>query len=232
MIIADFLRALGQLGDPRFRRVLWLGIALSFALLVGIYAGLLFLIEMIEPGSVDIPGVGPVIDLRDLLGIGSFILMIFLSVFLMVPVASAITSLFLDDVAQAVEDRHYPHLPMLGHQSFWDALRDTVNFLGVIIAANIVAILFYVMLPFASPFIFYGMNGFLLGREYFTMAAMRREGRAGAIALRKRHGGTIWAAGILMTMPLSVPLLNLVVPILGAATFTHLYHRLAGTTRA
>lgn len=30
-----------------------------------------------------------------------------------------------------------------------------------------------------------------------------------------------------MAMPLSVPLLNLVVPILGAATFTHLYHALA-----
>ena len=34
--------------------------------------------------------------------------MIGLSVFLMVPVASAFTGFFLEDVAEAVEDRHYP----------------------------------------------------------------------------------------------------------------------------
>jgi uncharacterized protein involved in cysteine biosynthesis len=37
---------------------------------------------------------------------------------------------------------------------------------------------------------------------------------------------TIWAAGILMAVPLSVPLLNLLVPVLGAATFTHITHAL------
>ena len=80
-------------------------------------------------------------------------------------------------------------------------------------------------MPFAL-FIFWGLNGFLLGREYFTLAAMRRVGRAQAKVLRKRYAWRIWAAGILMAMPLSIPLLNLVIPILGAATFTHLYHRL------
>ena len=49
----------------------------------------------------------------------------------MVPVASAITSLFLDEVAQAVEDKHYPHLPQVRSVPFGEAMRDTVNFLGV-----------------------------------------------------------------------------------------------------
>ena len=31
-----------------------------------------------------------------------------------------------------------------------------------------------------------------------------------------------------MAAPLTVPILNLVVPVLGAATFTHLFHRLEG----
>jgi CysZ protein len=34
-----------------------------------------------------------------------------------------------------------------------------------------------------------------------------------------------------MAVPLSIPLINLLIPVLGAATFTHLYHRLAGTGR-
>jgi uncharacterized protein involved in cysteine biosynthesis len=226
MILTDFLKALVQLADPRFRRVLWIGVALSIALLVGCYAGLLWLIEVVDPGSVTLPGVGQVTWVGDLLGWGSLFLMLFLSMFLMIPVASAITSLFLDDVAQAVEDVHYPGLPVPPRVSLLDGLRDTINFLGVLILANLLAFAVYAMLPFGIPFVFYAMNGFLLGREYFQIAAMRREGREGAKALRKRHIGTIWLAGCLMALPLSIPVLNLLIPVLGAATFTHLYHRL------
>ena len=227
MIFTDFLKALGQLPDPRFRRVLWLGIGLTIALLVVAYAGILWLIQATTGSGVSLPGVGEVTWLGDLLSWGSLGIMILLSVFLMVPVASAITSLFLDDVAQAVEDVHYPHLPAVPRVPFWDGLRDTVNFLGVLIAANLLAIIAYVMLPFLSLFIFYALNGFLLGREYFQVAAMRRIGREAAKELRKQNAGQIWLAGCLMAVPLSFPLINLFVPILGAATFTHLYHRLS-----
>ena len=109
---------------------------------------------------------------------------------------------------------------------FADAARDTVSFLGILIGANLVAFVLYVFFPPATPFIFWGMNGFLLGREYFTLAAMRRIGREGAREMRRKHGTTIWIAGILMAMPLSVPLVNLLIPILGAATFTHLFHQI------
>ena len=167
--------------------------------------------------------------LDDLVSWGSIFLMFFLSIFLMVPVASAITSMFLDEVAQAVEDRHYPHLATITPVPFWDALKDTVNFLGVLIAANVVALVIYAMLPFAAVFIFWGLNGFLLGREYFMLAAMRRVGRAQAKVLRRQHLGTVWMAGTLMAMPLSIPFVNLFIPILGAATFTHLFHRLSAS---
>ena len=81
------------------------------------------------------------------------------------------------------------------------------------------------MLPFAAIFIFWALNGFLLGREYFQIAAMRRLGREGAKQARKEHFGMIWLAGCLMAVPLTIPLLNLFIPILGAATFTHLFHQ-------
>lgn len=227
MILGDFLKALAQLSDRRFRRVLWIGIGLTLALLVGAYAGLLWLIETLDPGAIEIPLVGPVTWLGDLLSWGSLLFMLILSMFLMVPVASAITSLFLDDVAQAVEDVHYPRLPVPPRVPFAEAALDTVNFLGVLIGANIAAFVLYAFVPFAAVPIFFALNGFLLGREYFQIAAMRREGRAGARKLRRRHLGEIWIAGCLMCLPLSVPLLNLLIPVLGAATFTHLYHRVA-----
>lgn len=226
MILSSFFAALGQISDPRFRRVLLLGIALTIALLVGATAGLLALIDWMTADSIDAPFVGEITWLDDILSFAGVFTMLVLSIFLMVPVASAITSMFLETVAQAVEDEHYPHLPPVQPVPFSDALRDTVNFLGVLIAANIAALFAYVFLPFAALFIFWGLNGFLLGREYYTLAAMRRVGRVEAKRLRSKHSGTIWLAGVLMAMPLTVPIVNLAIPIIGAATFTHLFHRL------
>ncbi|OED48224.1 EI24 domain-containing protein [Leisingera sp. S232] len=227
MIFSAFFKTLGQTGDPRFRKVLFLGLGLSVALLFAAYAAFLMLIQWLAGPEVTLPVLGKVTWIDDLLSFGSLFFMLFLSIFLMVPVASAITSMFLDEVAQAVEDKHYPALPPAAKVPFWDAVRDTVNFLGLLIAANVLALLLYALFPPAAPFIFWGLNGFLLGREYFTLAAARRVGTAEAKKLRRRHSATIWAAGTLMAMPLSVPLLNLAIPILGAATFTHIYHALS-----
>jgi len=229
MILASFFAALGQMGDPRFRRVLGLGIVLAIALLVAMTTAFVWLMNSLAGGSAFVDILGEVRWLNDLISWGSFFLISFLSIFLMVPVASAITSMFLDEVAQAVEDKHYPQLPKVAAVPFGDALKDTINFLGVLIGANILALILYAVFSFAAPFIFWALNGFLLGREYFTLAAMRRIGRDQAKILRKQHTGTIWIAGILMAMPLSVPLLNLFIPILGAATFIHLYHRISAS---
>ncbi len=226
MIFSSFAKALAQMGDKRFRRVLLLGLALTIALLFATYAGVLVLVSWLTGDVVTLPLVGEVRWVDDLLGWSSLVLMLIMSVFLMMPVASAITSLFLDDVAAAVEARHYPDLPPVPRLPWMDTVRDTFAFLGLLIGANLLALLLYAVLPFATLAIFWALNGFLLGREYFQLAAMRRLGRDGARDLRRRHWLRIWLAGVLMAIPLSVPLLNLIIPILGAATFTHLVHAL------
>lgn len=226
MIFIDFGRAVGQIGDPRFRRVLFLGMLLSLALLVAVYAAMLWALQTFTPDTIDIPLVGPVAGLDTLLSWGSALFMLGLSVFLMVPVASAFCGLFLEDVTAAVEDRHYPGLPAIKPTRFGDTLVGSVNFLGLMIGVNIVAVLLYVAVGPFAPLVFWALNGLLLGREYFTLVAMRRLGRADARALRKQHWVQIWFAGILMAAPLSIPLVNLIIPVLGVATFTHLFHRL------
>lgn len=230
MIWQAFTLALGQMGDRRFRRVLVLGVALTLALLVGVYALFLWGLDTLTPDTLDIPLIGPVDGLHTLLGFGSALVMMVLSVFLMVPVASAFSGFFLDDVAQAVEDRHYPRLPPVPRQGLMDMVIDNANFFAVIVAANVVGLFFYVFAGPFVPLVFWALNGFLLGREYFTLAATRRIGRPAARALRTRNFWTVWVAGILMAAPLSVPLVNLLVPVLGAATFTHIFHRLNGET--
>ncbi|WP_108853428.1 EI24 domain-containing protein [Albidovulum aquaemixtae] len=225
-MFSDFLKALAQLSDRRFLKVVAFGIALSFALLFAVYAGFVQIVDWLTPDTLTLPWVGEVTWVQDLLGWGSILLMIGLSVFLMVPVASAFTGLFLDDVAQAVEKRHYPDLPSAPRLAWMDALIDSVNFFGVLVVVNVVALILYAFVGPFAPLMFWAVNGYLLGREYFQMAAMRRIGRQGARDLRRRFSGQIWIAGMLMAAPLSLPLVNLVIPVLGAATFTHLFHRL------
>ncbi|MEE4188653.1 MAG: EI24 domain-containing protein [Roseobacter sp.] len=226
MILSSFLAALGQMTDPRFRRVLLTGVGLTLVLLIGAAVGFVWLVGGLVGDQISLPLIGEVSWLDDVAGWGAAVLLAVLSVFLMVPVASAITSMFLDTVAQAVEDKHYPRLGSAQSVPIGDAIRDTFSFLGVLILANILALVLYVLIAPAALLIFWGLNGFLLGREYFTLAAIRRVGRREAKKLRSRHALTIWAAGFLMAIPLTVPLLNLLIPILGAATFTHLFHRL------
>ncbi|WP_374370368.1 EI24 domain-containing protein [Tabrizicola sp.] len=226
-----FFRALGQLGDRRFRRVVFLGILLALALLFGVYALFLQLIWWLSPDQINLPVIGPVTGMHTLLGWTSVLFMIGLSVFLMVPVASAFTGIFLEDVADAVEDRHYPQLPPATPLSLSEGLRQSVNFVGVVIVVNLGALFLYPFVGPGIPILFWAVNGFLLGREYFSLVALRRLPPSEVKAMRRRNRWTLWAAGALMAAPLTVPVLNLVIPVLGVATFTHLYHQLASAGR-
>jgi len=226
MIFQAFFLALGQIGDPRFLRVLGLGLLLSVALLVGASAGLAALLDMVTPDSLSLPWIGPIDGLHTFIGWGAVGLLMVMSIFLMVPVAAAFSGLFLDTVADAVEARHYPRLPPAPRQPVMDGLIDAVNFTGVLIGVNVLALLlWFIVGPFA-PLLFWALNGYLIGREYFQMAAMRRIGREAAHRLRRDHRLTVMLAGMLMAAPLMLPLVNLFVPVLGAATFTHIFHRL------
>jgi len=229
MIFSSFFKALGQLGDSRFLGVLGLGIGLTLTLLAAFYAGFVLLVGWLLPDSFTLPVVGEVTWIDNALTFAGIPLMLVLSMFLMVPVASAFIGIFLERVADAVEDRHYPGLPPARAVGVAEGIADAVRFLGVIIAVNAVALIAYIAFTPIAPVLFWAVNGVLLGREFGQMVALRRTDAAGAAAFRKRHRPTLFAAGVLMTIPLTIPVVNILVPILGAATFTHLYHKLSST---
>jgi len=225
MIFTAIARALAQAGDPAFRGVLLRGLGLTLVLLLALAAGAGWLVGWLVPDSVTLPLIGDLTFLDSLSSGLSVIGVLALSTVLMVPVASAFTGIFLDDVAAAVESRHYPDAQARPTAPILSAIADSLRFLAVIVVANLCALVLYLMLPPAAPLIFWGLNGFLLGREYFQLAALRHLDESEARRLRRRHGGRIWLAGAVMAVPLTVPVLNLLVPVLGAAVFTHLFHR-------
>lgn len=228
MILDDFFKALGQLGDRRFRKVLLLGIGLTIALLAVITVALVWVAGLFLPEVVTLPFVGEVAWLDSVASWAIVGLMVILSPFLMTPVSIAFMGIFLDEVADAVEQRHYPNLPAAHDVSILDGLRDAASLILVTILLGILAFGLSFFIGPLAPVLFWVVNGYLLGREYFQLAAMRREGRAGANQLRRKFNGQVWLAGILMAIPLTVPILNLLIPVMGAATFTHLYHRVTG----
>ena len=226
-LAADFARALGQMNDPRFLRVLLWGLALTVLALAAVFWAAVLGLGALLPETVGLPWVGEVTFLDDIASWAAVGLMLALSVVLMMPVAAVVVGFFLEGIAAAVEARYYPRLPPAEGLPWAVQIRDAVKFFGVVVAANLLAFVIYFMVPPLAPFIFYLVNGYLLGREYFHLVAMRRLGPERAGALRRRHMGRIWVAGTLMALPLSLPVVNLLVPILGVAVFTHQFHRLA-----
>lgn len=226
MILSDFLKSVAQFDDPKFRRVLWRGLGLTIVLLIAACLLVNFGINQLLSSAWAANMIGDQSWLGALINIGGVLFTIALSIWLMVPVTSAIIALFLDEVAQAVEARHYPHLPKQTATKLQDQILVGIRFLGILLLANIGALILSMIVPLLAPFVFWATNGYLMGREYFQMAAMRRMPRAQAQELFQRHQGSIWTAGILMAIPMSIPLVGLFIPILGAATFTHQFERL------
>lgn len=226
MILSSFAFAIGQLRDPRFRRVIWLGVALAIALLFAMYALILLVVQVFVPGTLTLPIAGEVTGLRTLLSIGSILFLIGLSVFLMAPVASAFTGLFLDEVATAVEDEHFPRLPAPTPVPFVTALRDSVSYFGLLVGLNLIGMIVFVISGGLGMVVIWGVNAWLLSREYITMVALRRMSREQARTLRRGHPIRLWLAGALLAVPLTIPFVNLLMPVIGAAAFTHLFHRL------
>ncbi|MEM0943957.1 MAG: EI24 domain-containing protein [Pseudomonadota bacterium] len=227
-LIGDFLRALGQLSDRRFLWVVLKSLILTVALLAGVGALAAWAVTLLPDPLFTLPWIGPVA--APTLGLQGLALggLILASSFLMFPVAAIFVSMFLDEIADAVEARHYPGLPPTRRPGLGEGLLSGLGFAGVVIGANLLALVLYLIFVPLAPVIFLGLNGYLLGREYFQMVAIRHHGRAEARALRRRNWLRSWLAGVLMAIPLTVPILNLVVPVLGVATITHQVRRLAG----
>jgi CysZ protein len=226
VILTDFHKALMQFDDRRFTHVVLKGVLLCLMLLAAIFAAVFWGIGRYAPDQLTLPWIGTLHGLHWLFDGGAALLMLIASVVLMVPVASAFSGLFLEDVVEAVESRYYPDLPKADPIPLMVGMRDALSVMVLMCFANALALILYVFSGPFAPLVFWAVNGLLLGREYFTLVGLRRLGRAGATRLRRRHFAQIWLAGFLMAMVLSVPVVNLIVPVLAVASYTHMFQRL------
>jgi len=148
-------------------------------------------------------------------------------IFLLFPVAALFVGLFLEEVADAVEDRHYPNDPKGKSASFAAGLVTGLRFFLVVLGLNLLFLPLYFLLPGINILLFYSLNGYLIGREYFELVALRHHGATEMARMRRQERRTVFLAGLIIAIPLSIPLVNLIGPLFGVAFMVHVYKDIA-----
>lgn len=142
-------------------------------------------------------------------------------------VASTFVGLFLDRVARIVERRHHPHLPPAPGLPWYQSLFASLRFLLLLVVANVLLLVLW-FFPVAWPIAFVVVNGFLVGREYFDLVALRRLDVGAARALRRRHEGELLLTGAGLTLLMAVPFVNLIAPVFATAAMVHRFEQWRG----
>jgi CysZ protein len=148
------------------------------------------------------------------------------SIFLIPAVSSLIAGLYVDDIAAEVERTAYPQDPPGKELATLPAIGLALKFFIVVLAVNIVA-LFLLLVPGINLIAFYLGNGYLLGREYFELAAMRHLPLAEARQLRKANRITVLLCGLIIAGIASIPILNLITPLFATAFMVRIYKGLS-----
>jgi CysZ protein len=147
---------------------------------------------------------------------------------LIAPITAAVAGIFLDDVAEVVERNDYPDDAPGTAMPAWQAAVAGIKFFGIVLIANIVA-LFLLFIPGINIAAFFVVNAYLLGREYFEFAATRHCSHEEARMLRRRNGGNVFLAGLVIAGFLAIPVVNLLTPLFAAAMMVHLYKHIAAS---
>ena len=221
-MLASAYAALNQIFTPPFRSTLWKVLALTLAVLALVWVGLdkLVLGFLLDPTWFPYPWVTTALSVA--LGVG---LVVGLA-FLVAPASSLVAGFFLDDLAERVESEIYPAgergVALPAGRAAWLATR----FAAVSLAVNFMALLLF-LLPGVNALVFFVANAYLLGREYFELAALRYRSVEEVRDLRRKHAVTLFIAGFFIAAFVAVPIVNLLTPLFGVAFMVRLHKIIA-----
>ncbi len=218
-MLADLLRAFSMLGDPRVRTVLWLGIGLSLLTLAALVLGVEGLLRWVSH-----TGYGWLDAAVQVLGVLGTVVVAW---FLFPGVVVAVSSVFLDRVVDATEERYFPQLPTARAVPVATAVPAALRLLGITVLLNVLALPLY-FVPLINLPVWLALNGYLVAREYVELVGLRRLPHAMVATLRREHRISFWLAGTLVAFLLAVPVVNLIAPVVGAAFMTQRFLRHGG----
>jgi CysZ protein len=227
--------ALAQILSPPMRSILWRSIGLALVLVVVLATGLQRLLSflatagegwleaMLGPGFQT-----PLNILAWIVSIAAGVGILLGAIFLMPAITSLVASVFVDEVAEQVEREHYPSerpgvaLPL--SRAMTEGVKTAL--LTILVYLIVLPFVFFAGLGFIAFFI---ATAWLLGREYFELAAMRFRPPEEAKAMRRDNAATIFTAGLIIAAFVSIPIVNLATPLFGMAFMVHMHKRLSGS---
>jgi len=211
-LLSPLGRALGQLDDPVLLGVLWRSLAWSAVCFVALHVLAIVLVHRL----LDLHGwLGWVADVLG--GVGASLL----ALWLFLPVAAIIGTLYIDRIARAVERRHYPSLMPAQGAPMTSQFLDAANVGLRILLLNVLALIAALILPGIGLILAWLIGGYAIGRGLFAAVAMRRMPRSAAETLYRRARGAVLAQGCLIALASYVPILNLLIPVVGTAAMVH-----------
>ncbi len=208
---------LRQLADPATRRL----VLRSVLVAIGTFTLLVVAVTVVLD-RVDATGLGWLDAILTIAGSAAALVLAWL---LFPVVVAAALGWFAEDVARAVERRYYPDLPPPVGMGVGESVLATLRFTAIALVLNLLALPLY-LLPGPNLVLYLALNGYLLGREYFELVAGRRLPAPTVRGLRQRARGRVWVAGVLIAALLTVPVFNLVAPVVAVAFMVHLFEGL------
>jgi uncharacterized protein involved in cysteine biosynthesis len=231
------VKALSQMVSPPMRAILWksIGLSLAFIIVAGVVlqrlltwfagAGEVWIESTVGPGyHTAINVVAWIISIVASLGV------VLGAVFLMPAVTSLVASFFVDEIADHIERESYPTERPGTALPIGAAVTEGVKTALLTILVYLVALPF-VFVAGAGFIAFFIATAWLLGREYFELAAMRFQSPAEAKAMRKQHAVTVFTCGLVIAAFVSIPIVNLATPLFGMAFMVHMHKRLSNRAR-
>lgn len=214
-MLSALLRAVADLAQPPLRRIVAIGLILAVAILAALWLAVAAALDR----AVHF-GWHWLEWLVDLLGAAAAAALTWL---LFPAVATMVMGFFLNRVAGVVESLDYPGLSPPRRASIAETIMTTLRLTGIAIILNILALPVYLLAPGVNFFVFVGLNGYLFGREYFEVVALRRLDPTTARALRARFAGRVFLGGVVITGMFAVPIVNLIAPVIATAFMVHLF---------
>jgi uncharacterized protein involved in cysteine biosynthesis len=211
-----------QLTDRPLLAVVWRSILYSALVLLLLVLGSARLVA--ELRLFDVTWLNWIVDL-----LGS-VAALLLAWMLYPVVVGLVASLYVERVSRAVERRYYPWLGDPPPHSLLREFASVGRLTLLAIVVNLLALPIYLLFPGVNLALFYGINGYLLARIYFEQVAMRRLDEVRMQQLWQRYRPRLWLGGAVIAALATVPIVNLIGPIVATAFMTHLFEDLRQRT--
>lgn len=176
--------------------------------------------------STSLSQVGWVEWMVDWLGVG---LAVIIALLLFPFTFPAAVSVFCEMIANQVDRKEYPlQYQQKINAPLFPQLWDAAKFLLITLVLNTLLLPFYFIpvLNLLMFFLYYAVNGYLLGREFFSLVAVRYLPAKEVAALRKAHKYKLTALGAMLLMVSAVPVVNFFIPAIAVIGMVHIYHQL------